>query len=365
MACLAWSFTALYTGKTPKKDFTGKALDGPRGKPLRRGILYAITGDLEFFASEFGWPYSNSNSLCPFCSADQQKIGSTTPYTDMRPCAAWRSTVLTASQLEKKYKHKLFSIPGVSILTLKLDVLHLLDLGVSCYLYGSVFYSIMEKLGGTRKEAQLVSLNRLLVRLWEGQNAPAGKRMRSLHLSDLAKSSEEYPVLKHVKAAKVRWLSPVMVELCSYYKEERSEKHRLEAVQALDSMYKSLKVPWKNWQAEACKTFSTEIEKLLAHYSWLAKDSLQAGKHLYSMTQKHHILCHLASQSDHLHPCTFWCYGSESFMSIMVHMASSCTRGTPPHKVGLKVVQKFRLVFHLLLAKHFDLEAEDGSSSSE
>ena len=55
MECLSWSFTVLYNGRTPKKGFGGQAADGPRGKPMRRCVLWAITGDLEFFASEFNW----------------------------------------------------------------------------------------------------------------------------------------------------------------------------------------------------------------------------------------------------------------------------------------------------------------------
>lgn len=233
MECLSWSFTVLYNGRTPKKGFEGQAADGPRGKPMRRCVLWAITGDLEFFfASEFNWPYPNANEICPYCCADQ-KQESEKPFTDMRPTAAWRSTILSAADLAKKFKHPLLKVPGVSVLTLKLDILHLLDLGVSCYLYGNVLYSIMNGLGGTSKEANLASLNRLLVRLCDAQEVPSGKRIRPLHLSDIAKTSEEYPSLKHIKGARVRWLSPIMVELCKLYKAGKAPKHRLEAVRLL------------------------------------------------------------------------------------------------------------------------------------
>ena len=67
----------------------------------------------------------------------------------MRPSAAWRATVLPPEELKKKFTHPLFAIPGVNALSLKLDILHVLDLGVSAYLHGSVLVSIMDKLGGT------------------------------------------------------------------------------------------------------------------------------------------------------------------------------------------------------------------------
>ena len=37
--------------------------------------------------------------------------------------------------------------------------------------------------------------------------------MRSLNLSDLAESNEEYPCLKHQKAARIRYFAPVALEL--------------------------------------------------------------------------------------------------------------------------------------------------------
>jgi hypothetical protein len=54
--------------------------------------------------------------------------------------------------------------------------------------------------------------------------------------------------LKHIKGARVRWLSPIMVELCKLYKAGKAPKHRLEAVTALNKMYNALKVPWQEWR---------------------------------------------------------------------------------------------------------------------
>jgi hypothetical protein len=121
----------------------------------------------------------------------------------------------------------------------------------------------MNGLGGTSKEANLASLNRLLVRLYDAQEVPSGKRIRPLHLSDIAKTSEEYTSLKHIKGgARVRWLSPIMVELCKLYKAGKAPKHRLEAVTALNNMYNALKVPWQEWLEEASKKPSTPTQKI-------------------------------------------------------------------------------------------------------
>ena len=135
MEWLAWSFRCLFEGQTPRK--------------MRKGIVWAITGDLEWFASELGYPYSASNLLCGWCLADQKKEGTVRPFTDCRKDAKWRSSILTPKELAKKFGgHPLFQVPSVSTL---MDVLHVLDLGVAACLHGSALASIMEELGGSSR----------------------------------------------------------------------------------------------------------------------------------------------------------------------------------------------------------------------
>ena len=84
--------------------------------------------------------------MCPYCDADQQKHGSPMPFTDFRAGAKRRGSVLNVKELQKKYQHPLFAAPSVSIVSVKLDILHTLDLGVAAYSHGSLLYSIMEEL---------------------------------------------------------------------------------------------------------------------------------------------------------------------------------------------------------------------------
>ena len=165
-------------------------------------------------------------------------------------------------------------------------------------------------------------------------------------------------MLKHQKGARIRNFAPVAVELCKKFNRDRPGQHRLAMVEALQSMCVLLKVHWSEWGRSEAQKFAAATDKMLNHYSWLANKALSDGLKLWSMVQKHHLLIHLASQTERLHPCTFWCYGSESFMSIAVHMAASCTRGTAADKVAKKVLDKFRIVFHLFLAGHMSLSEE-------
>ena len=173
MASVAWSWKALFDGVCPKKDWQGKPIELHKGRRLRRGVLWSITGDLEWFCQEFGFPWASSNLLCPYCEADQMKKGSKHSFTDFRPAASWRKTVFSKEDLKAKFaNHPLWKAPGVSILSVRLDWLHTVDLGVAAYLHGSLLYSIMEELPGTSRFLENQSKFFILLFchcLWAGQ----------------------------------------------------------------------------------------------------------------------------------------------------------------------------------------------------
>ena len=92
---------------------------------------------------------------------------------------------------------------------------------------------------------------------------------------------------------------------------------------------------------KAGEQFLAATNTLLSHYSFLARAAMDAGEYMYSLTQKHHVLVHLAEQAQYGHPC----YGSESFMAVAKAIGASCTRGTPAHKVSSKILQKKGVCF--------------------
>ena len=409
MECMAWSFTSLYEGKAPKKNHSGVPHGWSEGQTPEKG---SFVGNLEWFASEFGFPYSSSNMICAYCLADQKKTGSERPFTDCRPTAAWRSSILSPKLLQKEYgTHPLFKVPACSPLAIKLDILHVLDLGVAAYLHGSVLIDIMDKLGGTSRsldtffalgwtalvacrlagqppmlhvgwtalarsmgwtalgpshsespgEAKMQLLNKKIAEMYGKLGIEAAKRIKHLTLNDVASSAEEYPVLKHIKGNKIRHFAPVALELSKLHADDRAGKHRVAMLEELQRIYTLLGKNWKEWSPECGIALERAGQVLLAHYSWLANDAFEKGLHRYSLVQKHHKLNHLLAQAHHIHPASTWCYGSESFMGIIKQISSSCTWGTPAHKVTGKVLMKFRLVFHLLLKGYRNLDIIDSA----
>jgi hypothetical protein len=102
METAAWSWQILFSGVIPKKDQFGNPVEEFRGRRMRRGVLWSITGGLEWFCQEFNFPWPASNMMCPYCRADQMKEDSKNNFTDFRPCATWRDTILSNSQLKTK-----------------------------------------------------------------------------------------------------------------------------------------------------------------------------------------------------------------------------------------------------------------------
>ena len=100
------------------------------------GVLWLLFGDLEEIAK--AWSLNNSGSVCPcaLCRCNQ----STIPWTDGRAGALWRPTIWNplswfAARLNRRI---LFTLPGVTVLCVTPDMLHILHLGCYQYIFGSV-----------------------------------------------------------------------------------------------------------------------------------------------------------------------------------------------------------------------------------
>ena len=71
---------------------SGKLADGT---PVRKGVLFVIAGDLEWYSQEFGWPTAMSNKCCPYCNAENLFEGCAMPFTDFRDDACWKRSIKT------------------------------------------------------------------------------------------------------------------------------------------------------------------------------------------------------------------------------------------------------------------------------
>ena len=318
----------------------------------------AVVGDLEFFSQEFGFPTAMSNYPCAYCSATNFFGENEAPFTDMTKEAKWRETKLKETP---KVDHPLMKVSGVSFWTIKLDLLHTLDLGVASHLYGNLIYDLVEDhVEGSSRPARLVKANQLILEGYAFLGIPAAKRLQKLSLSDLCTGGEDYPCLRHVKGRRVRWFSKVACYLADKFNVGDVGKHRLQAVKAMDKIYELADLPDHVWEPATHTEFAKACDKVVLHYSWLAKDALRKDLCRYSITQKHHLLaCRYSEQCFSLSPRATWCYGPESFMSLCIQIANASVRGTSAAKLPTKVLGKFALAFHLLVSGSLSFTMEE------
>lgn len=365
---LVWSFNALAMGVHPDKDVDGrsystmpcKSAEEERrfllaGKPLGgsmkiRCIIMVVAGDIEWFCSQFGFPYAMANNPCPYCKADNLRVNSQRPFTDFRSNAKWKTTVLKPHELKAKYgNHPLMQVMGVNVFSIKLDTLHLVDLGVAAHTFGNLLFEIMEDSLVGNRTTSLQELNKLVADAYESLKIPVKNRVGALKLSNLKAGASDYPTLSHIKGRKIRWFSKVAVVLATNFKNEsKATHHRLACVKAIDTLYTCLDDPALVYPASLQELFSKSVEAFLAHYGCLATLSMEAGQCRYSIVQKHHLLAHLPSQSKFIAPRCAWTYGGESFMGLMVRLSALCVQGTAPWRMSAKLYQKNRLAMHLI-----------------
>ena len=268
----------------------------------KKGVLFVLAGDLEYFSSEFGWPTAMSNYPCPFCRADNffDMTKTKHPFTDFRKNALWKTTLRSWDDTPPNEAHPLYKVPGVSFWTLKMDLLHLVDLGVASHVYGNLCALLVGKTGKGKK-AGVVELNRWVAAKYQELGVRAGDRIPRLNPSDIF--TDDFPCLRHVKGRRVRKFAPVATLLAKELPTTEKGKHIHLLCQLLEEAY------------DLCDR---------KEYVWPDK----IGKAL-------------------------------SFMSLLVAVAAASVKSTPASILPRKILSKFGFAFHLILEGVWNPELEE------
>ena len=215
-------------------------------------------------------------------------------------------------------KYPFCLLGGMNFWTMKLDLLHLVDLGVASHIYGNLLAALVNKMGMGRVKA-LVELNKMIATEYQHLGIQSGNRLPRLNVSDIV--TDDFPCLRHVKGRRVRKFAPVATKLAASLATNVRGKHIHALCKCMEEVYNLCDRKQFVWNAETGQEFADKCEALLARYSWLAKDSMKQGKCMFSIVQKHHLFAHYPSQCRYLAPRGCWAYGGESFMSLMVSKA--------------------------------------------
>ncbi len=360
---LAWSFQALFAGKHPAADPLGHRW--PRGSKRAglagsdiiasglKAVLWSFCGDLDFYTKELHQPHHSSNHFCWRCAQDR----SARPWNDFRPQARWRQTVYTGAELAAtQQRHILFNSGiGFGLGMLMFDAMHVLDLGVTLYTIGSALYSIIYKdMDDADKKA---CFNRVWQRMQAISRDLGQERIiTKFSLSQITDPDEPhaaYPCLRFVKAAEARHLARVIALLCQEFSSDSQvHAHRQLVMDSLVSIYDHIES--HGWTLADSGNFSASVARFLQHYAALARQAMESGDLLWSITPKFHFLCHLAGQAEFEHPRLFWNYSGETFVGQVSRVAHMCLPGNAAHKISLKLLNRMRIALHLRLASRHE-----------
>jgi len=349
---LCWSLRAMFEGKHPSVDeqgvpfpsntqrgqLAGRLLN-PRGL---KGVIFTITGDLEYFANELGLAHASSKAPCWMCKANT----SDTPYNDFRPGARWRGTVMSpeAQRLNPPTKHLLMTVPGIVAETFAIDCLHTLELGVTAHTLANIMFDLVFKeLPGTRSAA-LSSLWGEIQQLYKTLNINSRNRIPFLKLESFSHKGPpwlNYPELHGIKAREARYLVPVFAKLFNDRDDTPYKQHRRACINHLNSAYIIIDANLYRVPCDQHANFAKHIDAFLLHYTWLSNYAFTENAYQWSVVPKFHYTAHLPQQAKFLSPRVGWTYGGESMVGKISQLAMACLDGTPAHKVGYTLFLKY------------------------
>ena len=346
---ISWSLQALFDNVWPATDPWGRSLASDPmlgskiGKPvLPNGffaVLYGYMGDMDEFQKSLGTRHQASDMPCHLCGCNRTDV----PWNDFSSAAKWRSS---GAGCQKDLSHPIFKAPGVSIHSLCLDVLHVLDLGVTAHVIGNVFLAYV--LRGARA-AQFRTLWSFIQE--HQRQSEHGKPLSTFALSNFTNPkaiSTTYPCLQHLKAAQVRCLVPVALRLA--LAEFRDDEDIQQVTKNLNLfytfLYESNIVPTA---AQANSGFKS-LNRMLQSYQRLAARAVEEGKCMWSMVPKHHYSAELCKQGRYLNPRFCWTYGSEDYVGSIAELGSSCLKGCPTFHMPFGLVEKLDVGLTLELA---------------
>ena len=355
---LAWSFHALWTGMWPSVDARGRAwpagsVDAHRANtPLAGGwsaTLWTIKGDLEWLWLGLGLEGYGTLTPCPWCRCNCSDV----PWTDFRPSALWREQVWTEDAWSAAHPRciALFNVPGVSILTVRGDLLHAKHLGVDAYFYASVVaYLIYHVMPGSADENLALLWSRI-------RQVDVARGMRegfaNLRLSMVIRQND-FPVLRG-KAAEVRNFGVPLLACCHALLQQERPVHRqitlcmerlVRFEEIIDESTGSFCVP----AAAAAELEQCTMDFLLVN-TLLGHRFHREGILLFHCTIKYHVLMHIALGARDLHPKLAWCYAGEDMMQKLKRIVRSCHVGTGALQVGPTAMVKYTRGLDFRLAR--------------
>ena len=327
---LAWSFTSLFAGVFPDRDWTGAIYDPlseagrKAGKALAGnfcGALISLEGDLEYFAASLKLPrWSVLEGPCPMCAC--KGYGPTT-WKSFTADAHWKDLVWSPQAWHLwsgKSTCKIFKVPRLSALNASLDYMHAKYLGSDQYQYGGIFFLLCFHILPLAPLSNLKTVWQRMQQLY--QDLGIVERYRYFNRITMFKKQSGAVKLRG-KAAEVKNVGLVVLNLWQQYHNGAVEVHRMVlAMLKMNAKMESILADHKHenhFSPMAAEQFQAAAFQM-GHLNHLIANRFEkeAGvPNVCNMTAKLHMVMHCAQYSGALNPRLVWCFSGEDYMHFM------------------------------------------------
>lgn len=323
------------------------------GTPLADGyfgVLWAILGDLDYFSDVLGLPRSNSRNPCCLCKCTAK--GPKT-YTNMREDAPWTTelwTAITWFAWPDRSMCPIFSLPGVSVLTVALDYMHCKYLGSDMYMYGSVLFVLVYFVMQSDDPLEnLLSAWAFMKSVYKAGDIP----YQYMYMNKLTMfvRKKGFPKLRGT-AAEIKHFGPVLLATWENFMNENVDLHRqIRLMLKLNVRMESIlndhageialpPVPAESFKEAAFQM--GQVHSMVAEY-FLTEEAYK----LFDLTCKLHHVMHCALLAKYLNPRKVWCFTGEDMMGKDQEMAKSCVKGNSGPRAVVKMSSHYALGLHL------------------
>ena len=358
---LKWSFGAMFLGIWPSKDWKGQSFDpnSPEGKKSGKqlaggyiGVLLQLCGDLDYYSKWIGLPVSTTHAKpCGLCKAT---FAGPTSWMDNRPNSPWQATMLTTGTWREHWASTcaLFDFPGMSALSVAMDLMHNLFLGWLQYVYGSVLYLLTHE---CLDQDPLTNLKTVWVFLKDTQRNLATKYKYTQRLDKLSMFTRAsgFPKLKG-RAADIMgldhaihlcWNQFMSHDIAQHVQISALLKLNLEIANLLDAY--SPKFGFMAVPHDTCNVLVAKACQMAQLHVQLCEFYKGQGTSLFNMTSKTHFVIHSLQFARYIHPSLVWCFKGEVTMKKTQKVFKSCLAGNKHWAVGTAAALKFRHLLHI------------------
>jgi len=357
-----WSFEHLNRGEWPAGDPKGRpwppgSLDAIRaGQPLAGGhfgVVWGLKADLNHLSKAWGLKHYNSNTPCELCRCNRSEEVAYR-FNNFRKDAAWKTSLVSAEdwKAENPTPHAIFSFEYLSNQNIEVDELHVMHLGTSQYLFGSVrFVLCFEILQGDPASNMRQVWQEISKAYTDFKSECQYTNLELSSFCDHERPLASYPKLKG-KGAEAKDLAAPLLAVWKKLKRQRNKLdditqralgHQVALQQVLSEYTCDPFLPM-----DKVATFRDHIDGFLQNYTLLANDADSRGLLRWNIAPKFHYLWHLGEISKYLNPRRGNTMMDEGFVGVIKEIVRACAHGTESHNVPRSVVYNYRWGLHFL-----------------